>query len=119
MEVGTKKYTIPFKLYVGKNDLCDGGVKRSPKKKLTKTFFSFEEKITKMLGKKFATADFYFKNCCRRCMTYVYCLRNTDFIVNDWIWYKIRFITQGEDEFSTLQVHRVKPRTPSLSTNVP
>ena len=31
MEVGTKKY-IPFKLYVGKNDLCDGGVKRSPKK---------------------------------------------------------------------------------------
>ena len=28
-----------------------------------KTRKNFEEKITKMLGKKFATADFYFKNC--------------------------------------------------------
>ena len=35
-----------------KNDLCDDLVKRSPKKKFTETFFSFEEKITKNVRKK-------------------------------------------------------------------
>ena len=57
VEVGTKKY-IPFKLYVGKNDLCDDLVKRSPKKKFTETFFTFEEKITKNVRKKVCHSRF-------------------------------------------------------------